>query len=171
MKIGDPYRHKEAQQITLTDNNRSMTGDHHHHITNNSLLRRTIDNYVVLITTEINQITDLQGSLHIDKTINKEKIGHPAHIDQIINQTGSQAPTEIMIIETDQTVQIETNIGPITNITDYHLHTTDKITETLHITVSNKTTNIKEMITEEVTHHYHLLFNQEPIVDQITEDL
>ena len=137
--------------------------------------------------TEISNITDPPGNLRITKTINKESLDQLAHIDKVtnneiidppahtgktINQIDNQAPTEAMIIEIDQIVQTGTNIDPIISITDHHLRTTDKITETIpHITVNSKTNNIREMIEEEAIHPYHLQFNQEPIVDQTTEDL
>ena len=169
--IGNPYRNKKIQQITQTDSSKSAAEGHHHHITDNSLLQRMIDNHVVLTTIEINHITDLLGNLHIDKIINKEIIGLLAHIDQVINQTGNQVLTGTMNTETDQIVQIEINIGPITNIIGRHLHTTDKITEvTLHTTVSSKINNIKETTDEEVIHPCHQQSNQEPIVDRTTED-
>ena len=136
--------------------------------------------------TEISNITDPPGNLriikttnkesldlsvHIDRVINKEIIGHLARIGKVTNPTDNQAPTETMTIEIDRIVQIETNIDPITNITDHHLHSTDKITEViLNITVNNKTNNIREMIEEEAIHHCHLQCNQEPIADQTTED-
>ena len=111
--IGDPYRHKEAQQITPTDNDRSVTGDHHHHITDNSLLRQTIDNHVVLIMIEINHTTDPPGNPHIDKTINKEIIGLLAHIDQVINQLDNQVLTETMNTEADTIVQKQMKCSPV----------------------------------------------------------
>ena len=143
------------------------------------------DNHVVLTTIEISRITDLPGNLRIGKIINKETKDQPAHteiinneiidllahIDKTTSQIDSLAPIETMITETDQTVQTGINIDQTTNIAGRHLHITTETTEiTLLITVNSKTSNTEGTIDEEAIHHYHLQLNQEPTVDQITEE-
>jgi hypothetical protein len=139
----------------------------------------------VLTTTEISSIIDPQGNLLIGKTTNKEIedqsahteiinneiIDRPAHTDKTISQIDSPAPIETMITETDQTVRAEINTDQITNITGLHRHITTKTIETtLLTTVSNRTSNIEGTTEEEAIHHYRLQPNQEPTVDQITEE-
>ena len=144
-----------------------------------------IDNHVALITTETSHIIGLPGNLRIDKIINKEIRDQPArteitnnkiidrlaHTDKPINQIDSPAPIETMTTETDQTVQAGANIDHIINIAGRHLPITIKITEIILLTIaSNKISNIEETIDEKAIHHYHLQPNQEPIVDQTTEE-
>jgi hypothetical protein len=140
----------------------------------------------VLTTTEISSIIDPPGNLPIGKTtnkeikdqpahteiINKEIIDRLAHINKTISQIDSPAHLETMITETDQIVQTEININQITNITGLHLHITTKAIETTPLTtVNNRTSNIEGTTEEEAIHHYRLQPNQEPTVDQITEEL
>ena len=134
---------------------------------------------------EISRIIDPPSNLRIDKIINKEIRDQPArteitnnkiidrlaHTDKTINQIDSPAPIETMTTETDQTVQAGANIDHIINIAGRHLPITIKITEIILLTIaSNKISNIEETIDEKAIHHYHLQPNQEPIVDQTTEE-
>jgi len=185
IQIGDPDRSKGTPQIIQTGNNKIVIGDHLHLTTDSSPPRQMIDNHVALITTETSHIIGLPGNLRTDKIINKEIRDQPArteitnnkitdrlaHTDKPINQIDSPVHIEIMIIETDQIAQIEIRIDQITNITGRHLHITTKTTETTPpTTASNRTSNIEETIDEEAIHHYHLQLNQEPTVDQTTEE-